>query len=78
MRYEFDYSRLKGRIKEKYNSQSNFVKDLKMSEQVFSKRINNQVQFDSSEIKKMAELLEISDDEISEYFFKEKVEKTQH
>lgn len=77
MRYEFDYSKLKGRIIEKYNSQSNFVKELKVSEQVFSKRINNQVQFDSSEIKKMVELLEISDDEISEYFFREKVEKTQ-
>ncbi len=77
MKYEFDYSKLKGRIKEKFNSQSNFVKKLNMSEQVFSKRINNQVQFDSSEIKKMAALLEINDDEISEYFFKEKVEKTQ-
>ncbi len=77
MKYEFDYSKLKGRIKEKFNSQSNFVKELNMSEQVFSKRINNQVQFDSSEIKKMVALLEINDDEISEYFFKEKVEKTQ-
>lgn len=77
MKYQFDYSKLKGRIKEKYNSQSKFTKELGMSEQVFSKRINNQVQFDSSEIKAIARLLEIRDDEISEYFFKEKVEKTQ-
>lgn len=77
MRYEFDYSKLKGRIKEVCDTQSNFAEKLGMSEQVLSKRLQNQVQFDSSEIHRIVEILNIPKDEITNYFFTEKVEKTQ-
>lgn len=77
MKYEFDYSKLKGRVIEKYGSYSRFLKDLNMSMQLFNKRVNNITQFNSSEIKKISQLLEINDNEITTYFFTEKVEKTQ-
>lgn len=77
MKYEFDYSKLKGRIKEICDTQLNFANRLGISTQVLSKRLQNQVQFDSSEIKKIVEILNIPKEEITEYFFTEKVEKTQ-
>lgn len=77
MKYRFDYSKLKGRIKEKCDTQANFAKEIGLSEQVLSKRLKNQVQFDSNEICKIVEVLEIAPEEINDYFFKEIVEKTQ-
>lgn len=77
MKYEFDYSKLKGRIVEKCDTQNNFSTKIGMSPQVLNKRLQGEVQFDSSEILRIAETLEIPKDEITEYFFTEKVEKTQ-
>lgn len=77
MKYEFDYSKLKGRIVEKCDTQNNFSIKLGMSPQVLNKRLQNEVQFNSSEILRIAEILEIPKEDITDYFFTEKVEKSQ-
>lgn len=69
----FEYSKLRGRIIEKYGSLSNFSKKLGLSNNIFSKKMNNKVRFTPEDIVAMTSLLEISTDEIGIYFFTEKV-----
>lgn len=75
-RVEFDFSKLKGRIKEKLNTQENFAKEMNISIPSLIKKINNKSQFTQTEINKARIILDISNSELSEYFFKEKVKKT--
>lgn len=65
----FDYSRLKGRIIEKYGSQSEFVKHFGVSGNTFSLKMNNKVRFTSDDIMKITELLDIPENMIGAYFF---------
>lgn len=69
----FDYSKLKGKIVEKYGNQTNFVKEFGVSENTFSRKMNNKVRFTPDDIIKISYMLNISKDEIGEYFFIEKV-----
>ena len=69
----FDFSKLKGRIVEKYGSQTAFVKEFGISENSFSLKMNNKVRFSADDIMKIAEMLEIAKDEVGVYFFTEKV-----
>ena len=66
----FDYSKLKGRIIEKFRSQGNFSKALGMSEHTLSKKLNSKVFFTQIEISEVSNLLDITSEEIPEYFFK--------
>ena len=70
----YDYSKLKGKIKEVYNLQSSFANALEISETSLSKKLNNIVTFSQDEIKKAKEILNLSDKEVFEYFFTSKVE----
>lgn len=65
----FDYSKLRGRIKEKFNTQDNFASALGIGRVSLSQRLNNQIEFDDREIFKAIRLLELTDDDIPEYFF---------
>lgn len=69
----FDYSKLRGRIVEKYGSQSAFVEEYGISENSFSKKMNNKVRFTSDDIVKITEMLEIPKDLVGVYFFTPKV-----
>lgn len=70
---KFDFSKLRGRIVEKFGSQAAFAKALGISENSFSKKMNKKSRFSADDIVKMSELLEISKEEIGEYFFTLKV-----
>ena len=70
---EFDYCKLRGKIREKFESDNNFAKALSISRVSLSQRLNNKSNFSQSEIKKSVELLDLSIRQIPEYFFKEKV-----
>lgn len=70
----FDYAKLKGRIKEKYGTQENFAKAIGLTPTTFSFKINGKAKWTQDEIVKAVELLEISRDEITEYFFNYKVQ----
>ena len=65
----FDYSKLRGRIKERYNTESAFAEALKMNRSTLSLKLNNQVSFDQQDILEISKLLEISSEEIPIYFF---------
>lgn len=70
----FDYSKLRGRIIEKYGSQSSFARAMGWSERTLSLKINNLRAWTQKDIMKAAELLDIPEDEIQDYFFKQKVQ----
>lgn len=70
----FDYSKLRGRIVEKYQSQRRFAADFPISERSLSLKLSNQVFFRADEIERCCEMLEISAEEIKSYFFTAKVQ----
>lgn len=70
----FDYSKLKGRIIEKYDSQSSFANAMEWSERTLSLKLNGKLFWKQSDICKAVNLLELSADDIQDYFFKEKVQ----
>lgn len=65
----FDYSLLKGKIKEKFDSNKNFAKKLGISEATLSYKLNHKIQFSQSEIIKIVELLDVNKEDINKYFF---------
>ena len=72
---EFDYSRLRGKIREVFDTEAAFAKAMEMGRVSLSQRLNNVLEFSSSEILKSCSLLGISSVEIPQYFFAEKVQK---
>ena len=69
----FDYSKLRGKIIEKYGSQSAFVRVFGTSENTFSLKMNNKVSFTSDDIVKISKMLDIPEGKIGLYFFNQKV-----
>ncbi|MGS7304574.1 DUF739 family protein [Enterococcus faecium] len=65
----FDYSKLSGKIVEKYGTQYNFSIALGLSERSLSLKLNNRVPWKSTELQKAIELLDIPKEKIGEYFF---------
>lgn len=70
----FDYSSLNGRIVEKYGTQYNFAIALGISERSLSLKLNNKVSWKDKDIEKARRLLGIKEQDISKYFFTEKVQ----
>ena len=71
----YNYNKLRGIIREKFGTEGKFAKKINRDCSTFSKKINNKGEFTSDEIFRMAELLDIPNDEIGTYFFSQKVEK---
>jgi len=71
----YDFSRLKGRIKEFYGNQDNFADELEISRQALNFKLNNKTKFSFDELKMMIDKLQIQPEEITDIFFKEKVGK---
>lgn len=69
----FDYSRLRGRIVEKFGVQSAFAVALGMSEGTLSGRLTNKSYFTAEEIVAACALLDIAIDDVNDYFFTIKV-----
>ncbi|MBQ3264695.1 MAG: DUF739 family protein [Ruminococcus sp.] len=65
----FNYSKLRGRIREKCGSDSNFAKKLGCNHGTLSYKLNNISEFSQSEILKAIRILDIKESEISDYFF---------
>lgn len=70
----YDYSKLRGKIVEKFNSQSEFAKAIGLSERSLSNKINSKVPWKQTEISECCRLLDIAETELAEYFFKNKVQ----
>lgn len=65
----FNYAKLRGRIKEIFDTENVFAKNLGISQTSLSQKLNNKVEFTQKEIKKAIELLHIPKEEIPIYFF---------
>lgn len=70
----FDYSKLKGRIIEMFQTQYSFAKAMGWSERTLSLKLNNLRSWKQPEICKALELLQLSVQDMPEYFFAEKVQ----
>lgn len=73
----FDFSKLRGRIKEIYGTQTAFAVAMLMNEATLSNKLNNNVEFSPKEIVRACLLLCIKIDEVNKYFFTLKVQKTE-
>ena len=68
-----DYSKLLGRITEKFGTQAEFANAMGVSERSISLKLNNKVSWKDNEISKAVEILEVNPKDIPAYFFKYKV-----
>jgi len=69
----FDYSKLRGRIVEKYGTQCEFAKAFGISNNSMSRKLNNKNSFSVDDIIKITQMLDIQPKDVSSYFFTEKV-----
>lgn len=72
---EYNFNKLKIRMKDKEYTQLKLGKVLGISRTQVNFRLNNRMDFRSSEISIIADILDIRN-EIEEYFFTEKVKKS--
>lgn len=70
----FDYSKLRGKIAEKFGSQSVFAKELGCSERTLSLKMNGKISWKQTEMLKAMSILGISEEDIHDYFFTLKVQ----
>lgn len=71
----FNYSKLKGRIIEKYGSQIAFAKAMGWSERTLSLKMNGKVSWKQVDICNAVNLLGLSKNDIQDYFFTFEVQK---
>lgn len=69
----FDYSKLKGRIIEKFGSQIDFAKAMNWSGRTLTLKMNNKVPWKQTDIYRAIKILELDETDIPVYFFKVKV-----
>lgn len=69
-----DYSKLRGKIKEKGYSEKEFANLIGMTAPTFSGKLKGITFFNTEQIKKTAKELELSEHEVYVYFFEEKTE----
>ena len=74
MNLNVDYSKLRGKIKEKFVCNLNFAIKMGISERTLSLKLNNIVGWKQSEIFEACDLLNIDYSEIYIYFFKQNVQ----
>lgn len=70
----YDYSKLEGKITEKFGSQDAFASALGISSKSLSDKLNNKTIWKQPQISKARELLSISEADTFDYFFKYKVQ----
>lgn len=76
---QYDYSLLRGRIRELFGTEKRFAEEMNKSEigmsaGAFSNKINGKSDFTQPEISVMCRLLNITENEIPTHFFKQKYE----
>lgn len=69
----FDFSKLKGRIREKNLSQHSLAQKIGITDNALSFKLNGKSYFTAKEINDICSILGIDQDDISVYFFTVKV-----
>ena len=72
---EYDYSKLRGRIKEKIGTEGEFAVRINRTPNYMSKVFRNRTYLSQRDISHGAEILDIPQNEIGVYFFAQKVHK---
>lgn len=72
---EYNYSKLKGKIIEKYGKQHNFAVAMGFSDRTLSLKLTNKRFWKQPEMLKACEVLEIDEKDIAQYFFNVNVQK---
>lgn len=65
----FDYSKLRGKIKEVFGTEEKFAKALGIGRVSLSQRLNNSLEFTQMEMFDACDLLGVPREDISDYFF---------
>lgn len=73
-RLTYDYAKLKGRIKEKCNTQEEFALKMGISTRSISLKLSNARGWKQNEITKAIQVLGLTDGDILPYFFTQKVQ----
>lgn len=74
---EFDYSKLRGRIVEKYATQEAFARKVGQTPTTISCKLKNRKPITRKDIIEWGKVLSIEPNDIGAYFFTEKVRDTQ-
>jgi len=69
----FNYSKLRGRIREVFGTQDRFAEAMGRSNTSISQKLNNKSEWTQKEISRAVEVLGIDDVDIPAYFFAQKV-----
>ena len=69
----YDYSRLRGRIREKVGTESQFASKIGVNPATLSSKLNGRSMFSQEEIARSVAALDIDPEDISIYFFDIKV-----
>ena len=70
----YDFSKLSGRIVEKFVTQAKFATAMGLSERTISLKLNGHIEWKQNEIMNACSLLDIQHTEIPAYFFTQKVQ----
>lgn len=70
---EMDYSKLRGRIRERFGTEQAFAEAMEKTISQMSLLLNGKAVWRQVDIKKACDILGIADDDIGQYFFAEKV-----
>lgn len=65
----YEYRKLRGRIVEKFQNQTNFAKVVGISKNAMSRKMSGKVRLSQEDMIQWAELLEIDKEAFGEYFF---------
>lgn len=71
---QYDYSKLEGKIVEKYGTRKDFAEAMETSERTLSLKLNNRVPWKQNEMHKASKLLDFPESDIQVYFFTYKVQ----
>lgn len=72
---QYDYSKLKGRIRECFSTQAEFAQKLGISDASLSYKLNNKTVFDQDQIQNSIEIFNLTPKETMDYFFTIEVDK---
>jgi hypothetical protein len=70
---EMDYSKLRGRIRERFGTEQAFAEAMEKTISQMSLLLNGKAVWRQVDIKKACDILGIGDNDIGQYFFAEKV-----
>ena len=74
---QYDYSKLRGKIKEVFGTQESFAEAMCISKATISYKLNGLVEWTQEEMEKAIEILAIPLEEIHIYFFSKKLRNSQ-